>query len=117
MSFEFSLRLKSTFIKYSPLTDRRFQPKRQSIAAAPQKFPTWTLKDITITPGTLQHAVAPVAPNYEIMKEVVKLYPSIESFNGRGDMLEVEESWERLWPWRSNIYMDELTKGSSFGAW
>jgi hypothetical protein len=40
------------------------------------------------------------------MRIVAKAIPSVESFLGRGDMVEAREEWELRWPWKRNIYFD-----------
>ncbi|KAH8827135.1 hypothetical protein DL96DRAFT_1605652 [Flagelloscypha sp. PMI_526] len=65
----------------------------------------WRLRDLTIVPGFIDGPFAPVSPNYALMKKVAKLLPNVESFEGRGDMFDPPEPWERSWPWKKNVYI------------
>ncbi|KAH8829577.1 hypothetical protein DL96DRAFT_1708701 [Flagelloscypha sp. PMI_526] len=69
---------------------------------------SWKLKDIAIYPGGGR---LPIPPDFSLMRKVAKLIPSVESFLGRGDMIEEPEPWEHVWVWRKNVYIDPLMNG------
>ncbi|KAH8833194.1 hypothetical protein DL96DRAFT_713081 [Flagelloscypha sp. PMI_526] len=69
----------------------------------------WKLKDISLY---LMNGIPPPVPTYyQLMVAVAKLIPSVESFEGRGDMLRERAAWETVWPWKKNVYMNGLWDG------
>ncbi|KAH8831731.1 hypothetical protein DL96DRAFT_1588817 [Flagelloscypha sp. PMI_526] len=73
----------------------------------PSTLAHWGLKDLTLVHENVNGRF-PRLPNFALMREVAQLIPSVESFDGQGDMLGVQEIWERLWLWNRNVYTEPL---------
>ncbi|KAH8827128.1 hypothetical protein DL96DRAFT_1605625 [Flagelloscypha sp. PMI_526] len=65
-----------------------FKTLNPPISSLTSSLANWGLKDLTIVSNLAQGTSTVVIPNYGLMRDMAGFIPSIESFNGRGDMLE-----------------------------
>ncbi|KAH8824915.1 hypothetical protein DL96DRAFT_1817538 [Flagelloscypha sp. PMI_526] len=66
----------------------------------------WKLRDLSLEKSCTE---GKPSLDYPLMRAVAThLIPTVESFGGKGDMLERHESWEEAWGWERNVYIDPL---------